>query len=388
MARKPKRIALVLPARREYTALLLRGFLAAIDDPRRQQFVEMPYDEGATPAGVRSIAVDGAVVWTDASHRWVLDWRDQGVKLVSCNSDWLPDRIPCVAAESDAALDGIVEHLATLAPTHAAYVGYRVAEGPSKQSHRDAFLARAAARGWDTSALEVPGIPPGQPHRLAAASAEKELVRFLRGLPKRTVVYCDDDYVAALVCSVARHIRRDVPEDLAVLGRHDVTMARFNVPTISSQPVPGEQVGATAMRILLDLLAGKPAPAAPVLIPMPGVIVRESTGGTTRRDDDVLRAHSLIERFACQGLTVDQLLRQVSLSQKTFNKRYEAAYGRTPGAAIRRVRAQRAKDWLTTTDLSVGRIADLCGFDESTNFVAFFRREVGCTPGEYRHRAR
>ena len=388
MARKQKQIAIVLPARFDYAALLLHGMLDALRDRTSQRLVEMPYDEGGVPRVPASFVPDGAVIWADASHRWVLDWRDRGVQIVSCNSEWTSEGIPCVACELDVTTDNLVAHLASSDPVHGAFVGHRIAQSPAKQRERDAFLASAARRGWDTSALEVPGNPPLEPHRQAAPAAEQELTRFLRRLPKRTAVYCDDDYVAALVCGVARHVGRAVPGDLAVLGKHDKTVARFNVPTISSQPSPGERIGAAAMQILLDMLAGKQTPAECVRIPAPAVVVRESTGGTTVRDDDLVRAHEMIQRLACQGLTAQQLTQRVVVSQKTFNRRFEAAYGRTLGAAIRHARAEKAKDWLATTDLSVGQIADMCGFEEATNFIAFFRREVGCTPGDYRNRVR
>ncbi len=388
MARKPKQIAIVLPTRLDYAGLLMRGMLEAVGDRTHHRLIEMPYEEGGFPQAITSIVPDGAIIWADASHRWVLDWRDRGVKLVSCNSEWTSEGIPCVACELDATTAKLVDHLATLDPGHGAFVSYHIAQSPAKQRSRDAFLASAARRGWGTSACNVPGNPSLEPHRLAVPAAEKELIRFLRRLPKRTAIYCDDDYVAALVCSVAGHINRAVPDDLAVLGKHDTTIARFHVPTISSQPSPGERIGAAAMQILLDLLAGKRPPAGCLRIPPPPVVVRESTGGTTVRDDDLARAHDMIQKFACQGLTAQQLIRRVVVSQKTFNKRFQAVYGRTLGAAIRHARAEQAKEWLATTNFPVSRIADMCGFDEPTNFVAFFRREVGCTPGVYRNRAR
>ena len=90
----------------------------------------------------------------------------------------------------------------------------------------------------------------------------------------------------------------------------------------------------------------------------------------------------------CEGLTVEQLLERLALSQKTLNKRFAAVYGETPGAAIRRVRTERAKQWLATTDLSVARIATMCGFAEPSNFNLFFNRETGRTPTAYRRLSR
>ena len=43
-----------------------------------------------------------------------------------------------------------------------------------------------------------------------------------------------------------------------------------------------------------------------------------------------------------------------------------------------------AKRLLAHTTLPVAAIGDQLGFDEATNFVKFFRRETGSTPGAFR----
>lgn len=388
MAPAPKRIALILPKGHDHALRLVAGVLHAVKDRPSYRFVEIPYDEHAAPPGIASLAVEGALVWTHPGVPWVIGLRDRGVKVVSLNAEWQPFGIPCVGTDVAAMVRLGIEHLARLGRGHAAFVGHMIAPGSSKQRQRDLFLEEAGSRGWTAAAVEVPGIPSEERKRLAEPAAERKLGEFLRGLPTPAVVACDDDYVAALVCSVAEHVGLRVPDDLAVLGQFDMAVARFNVPTISSMPGPGQLVGAAGMRLLAGLLAGKEPPAEPVLVAPPDVVCRESTGGTTLRDDDIRRAHDLIERFACEGLTVEQLLTRITLSRNTLAKQFEAVYGRSPGAMIRHVRAERAKHLLSTTDLSIGRVADMCGFGEPSNFTQFFSREVGCTPGDFRAKSR
>ena len=43
-----------------------------------------------------------------------------------------------------------------------------------------------------------------------------------------------------------------------------------------------------------------------------------------------------------------------------------------------------AKRLLAQTAMPIARIGDQIGFDEATNFVKFFKREVGCAPGAFR----
>ncbi len=382
------RIAIILPKGHEYAARLLEGIVEFTQDHAGFEFVEVPYDENRTPPAIYHLQVDGALVWTHHNCRWVLDLRDRGVQLVSLNSEWLAEGIPCVGFDLDAVLDAAVEHLAQLGRRHAAYVGHLSSRNPAKQRLRDGFLDRASRRGWTVAAMEIPGEPSAERHRLAEPASEQELIDFLRGLRRPVAVHCDDDYVGVLVCQVAEHLGLAVPDDVAVLGFFDLAIARFSRPTLSSIPAPGQLVGVAGMRLLSDLLHGSQPAAARAMVAPPPVAARESTSGTIVRDDDIRRARQLIEDFACQGLTVTQLLDRLALSQKTLNKRFVAVHGETPGAAIRRVRTERAKQWLAATDLSIARIAAMCGFGEPSNFNLFFKRETGCTPSEYRRASR
>jgi len=385
---RDQRVALFLPKGHDYASRLIEGVLAAAKSLPHLQFIEIPYEEDRTPADVYSLKVAGALVWTHAGCNWVLDLRDRGVKVVSCNTEWNGAGIPCVGMDLDGSIERAVGHFKGLRRSHAAYVGHMTQNSPGKQRQRDAFVEQARLQGWSAAVLDLTGIPSEERQRLAEPEREESLIAFLRGLPTPTAVFCDDDYVAALVCGVAAHLGLAVPDDMAVLGYFDMTIARFSTPTISSLPGSGQAVGKTAIKLLADLLAGDQPPNGPVLVAPPPVAERESTGGTTQRDDDMRKARDLIERFACKGLTVEQLLSRLSLSQKTLNKRFQAVFRMTPGEAIRATRAERACELLATTDLSMGRIADMCGFDEQSNFNLFFKREVGCTPGQYRAKSR
>jgi AraC-like DNA-binding protein len=45
-----------------------------------------------------------------------------------------------------------------------------------------------------------------------------------------------------------------------------------------------------------------------------------------------------------------------------------------------------AKRLLAHTVLPIAAIGEQLGFQDPTNFVKFFRRAVGCTPGQFRRR--
>jgi two-component system response regulator YesN len=48
---------------------------------------------------------------------------------------------------------------------------------------------------------------------------------------------------------------------------------------------------------------------------------------------------------------------------------------------------ERARELLSTTDLTVGQVSDAIGFTNDGYFYKAFKRQHGITPAEYRHSA-
>lgn len=93
------------------------------------------------------------------------------------------------------------------------------------------------------------------------------------------------------------------------------------------------------------------------------------------------------ERFA-QWHQVSGYASQLGYSEKSLARAVTAAMGMTAKSFIAARINLEAKRLLVHTDMPVGAIAEKLGFEEATNFSKFFKREVGCTPAEFRRRQR
>ena len=71
-------------------------------------------------------------------------------------------------------------------------------------------------------------------------------------------------------------------------------------------------------------------------------------------------------------------------SERSLTRSSLEVAGLTAKAFIASCINLEAKRWLAHSDLSVARIAERLGFEEASYFVKFFRRQAGCTPGEFR----
>jgi AraC-like DNA-binding protein len=96
----------------------------------------------------------------------------------------------------------------------------------------------------------------------------------------------------------------------------------------------------------------------------------------------------LVEQRFTQWHQVADYASQLGYSEKSLARAVAAAAGMTAKAFIAARINLEAKRLLVHMDMPVSSIAEKLGFDEATNFSKFFRREVGCTPAEFRRMQR
>ncbi|WP_054743563.1 AraC family transcriptional regulator [Cellulosilyticum ruminicola] len=97
---------------------------------------------------------------------------------------------------------------------------------------------------------------------------------------------------------------------------------------------------------------------------------------------DLLR--SKIYNFPYKKWTVEWLAHEITLSPCYFQKLYKKRFGITCANDIINARIELAKYNLTTTDLSIKNIAELCGYANDVHFMRQFKKITNLTPSEYR----
>ena len=84
-------------------------------------------------------------------------------------------------------------------------------------------------------------------------------------------------------------------------------------------------------------------------------------------------------------LTIRELARHASVSERTFARRFVAETGMTPLQWLLRQRVLAARELLESSGASVEEIAARCGFGTTASLRAHFRRHVATTPTAYRN---
>lgn len=84
---------------------------------------------------------------------------------------------------------------------------------------------------------------------------------------------------------------------------------------------------------------------------------------------------------------VKYIAERAQMSCSGLQHLYKRLFGVTVSADIINSRLLRAKSLLSTTSLTVDRIAESCGYSCTYSFLRQFKERIGCTPTEFRKRA-
>lgn len=155
-------------------------------------------------------------------------------------------------------------------------------------------------------------------------------------------------------------------------------------PPLSSIIPNGLRAGYEAAGLLARLMAGENLGARPVLVPPTGIVTRQSTDVLAVEDKNVARAVRYIREHACEGICVDDVVRDSGLSRRLLESRFKSHLNRSPHEEITRVQILRVKELLAHTSLPLSEIADRTGFRYVEYLSAVFKNKTGMPPGHFR----
>ncbi|MBR2103230.1 MAG: AraC family transcriptional regulator [Prevotella sp.] len=100
--------------------------------------------------------------------------------------------------------------------------------------------------------------------------------------------------------------------------------------------------------------------------------------------DMVNRARLRIRESLESELTIQQIASDLGVSYSSFRKLFKEFTGISPSLYQQDLKLQRAKELLTTTQLSIKEIAYRLNFESPDYFSSKFRTKTGCKPSEFR----
>jgi len=169
----------------------------------------------------------------------------------------------------------------------------------------------------------------------------------------------------------------------------------FNCP-LNEQPTgiavlrdPRGRIAEIASWMIEDTLDGR-EPAHPELRAMLVAILAEFERGMTEpcQLPWVKQVQEHIQAHLAGDLSLPALAQVAQLSPFHFLRMYKRATGRTPMAAVRAMRLQRARQLLVSTRTPLKEVAALAGLGNPYAMDGLFRRCLGIPPGRLRQHHR
>lgn len=252
---------------------------------------------------------------------------------------------------------------------------------------KGAFFAGERLRGcrsrWPDHTLRIYDGPMGGLERL------EKTREWVASLPEKTGIFASQMAYGHDIASMAEELGRPVPETLGLLTGDDAPgISRISKVGISAFQSSDPELGWLMAESLDRQLQGVPGPPVRRKIAPGRILPRGSSEAFHHADPLVARALTFIQQNLTEPITPNDVLAHLHASRRTIERRFRVARGVTLGEEILHARILHARELLEGEALSITEIAMGSGFSSPSKFSARFRAQVGCTPSEYRQRAR
>jgi LacI family transcriptional regulator len=216
----------------------------------------------------------------------------------------------------------------------------------------------------------------------------EQQIQWLKSLPKPVGIIAVTDARARQLLQACIIAGIAVPEQVALIGIDNDPLARMLTRIPLSSVIQGAQeMGRTAAHLLDQMLHGMRLQGRRILIPPEGINVLASSKHESTKHPYVMRARHFIRQYACQGIKTDQVADYVGISRSSLEAYFRRELGYSVHDEILRLRLEAATTILARGDCNLVDVAMRCGFTSSQYMHLVFKRELGCTPRAYQHRA-
>ena len=116
--------------------------------------------------------------------------------------------------------------------------------------------------------------------------------------------------------------------------------------------------------------------------------VTERIMGRRLSPSGMAAVEEMIRSRLAGDIAIEELAQACNLSESAFLRAFRQTAGKTPHQFLLAERVERARDLLAFSSLSLGEIAEACGFADQSHFTRVFSRLVGVSPGAWRRSKR
>ena len=215
------------------------------------------------------------------------------------------------------------------------------------------------------------------------------LESWLKSLPKPTAIFCAWDKIAADTAYAAQKARIKIPSQIVLLGvdNDEIYCTSASTP-ISSIEFDAENEGRMAADLMLKMLSARKASTPRTICcgTVKRVVERESTKPPAPAAFLIERALKFIAENAIKGICPQDVAAHLGVSRTLLDLRFREMDTGTVGELIMKRRLAVLSAMLRKSKLSIGRLAEECGFSNAKYAKAVFKKRFGMTMREWRRR--
>ena len=216
----------------------------------------------------------------------------------------------------------------------------------------------------------------------ASGVCDDRLQKWVSALPFRTAIFAVNDFVATEVASAVRASGRRIPSDITLCGVDNLgELCEKASPSISSVQRDIEREGFVAAKLLDCRRKQQTVFVEPLM-----VVRRGSTRGSRSGFSYIREAVERIRRDACSGLMARDVVAAAPISSRLFNRRFREVMGHSVHDEIEQVRFESVLSILSSSNIAIGAISDMCGYRTKIALHKAFRQRMGMSMSVWRQR--
>ncbi len=253
--------------------------------------------------------------------------------------------------------------------------------GAFNRDRESGFVAQAASQG-----MRVDVFKGHKKNVREGELDEAALGGWLRGLRRPAGLFLTDDTLVLRLMELLKACGFSVPGDIGlVCGPLHPERGVLCTPSLTHVDANTPEVYRRSVDRLEELMRRRrPArPSVEVIAPL-GLFIGESTRLSACEDPLVARAMGIMDAESGRGLNITELCIKLGVSSATLGRHFKAAIGQMPHAYLSGVRIEAARHRLATTQESVEKIAQACGFATRKRLNLVFAASEGVSPHRWR----
>lgn len=213
----------------------------------------------------------------------------------------------------------------------------------------------------------------------------KVFVNALRNLKLPVGILAASDRIGISILLACRELGLRSPDDVALISvDNDKIFTQLSFVGMTSIMPNSWAIGYEAAKLLKRLIDGESIEPKQIKIPPKGIVQRDSTDPIRSRYKEVAYALRFVRNHHQENIDVSSLLEVLPVSRRWLENKFREEVGHGISQEIRRVRIERAKALLTTTNQSLDQIARECGFNSVVRFNFAFQKLLGTNATDYR----